>query len=234
MSKASIAGLFGSSTPAAVFLRRLRRAVARNSAADLEAMGWSRAGALAAATLDFLFMGFAAFAWGTLSDNLARIVVLSGSLLLGLGLVTAGRAQGSGGLAAGGGLVGIAARWRLYDDGGQQRLNPQGGVAASRSRWYDPAPTSPTTVAPSAGALITAYDWRTAMLVVGARRVELLIPASFLVRPAPKSADDAARRMTTASTGRMDAAQEAFAAVHRVRGRAFRLLRGAFRTDLPR
>ena len=59
-----------------------------------EAMGWSRAGVSAAATLDFLFMGFAAFAWGALSDRFGtRIVVLAGSLLLGLGLVTASQAQ---------------------------------------------------------------------------------------------------------------------------------------------
>src|SRR6201995_6053334 len=59
-----------------------------------ESMGWSRAGVSAAATLDFLFMGFAAFAWGTLSDRFGtRIVVLAGSIFLGLGLVSASQAQ---------------------------------------------------------------------------------------------------------------------------------------------
>jgi predicted MFS family arabinose efflux permease len=51
---------------------------------------------------------------------------------------------------------------------------------------------APVTVAPSASALITAYDWRTAMLVIGIAAWALLIPACFLVRPAPKIADDAA------------------------------------------
>jgi MFS family permease len=47
---------------------------------------------------------------------------------------------------------------------------------------------APLTVAPSAGWLIAAYDWRTAMLVIGIAAWALLIPASFLVRPAPQSA----------------------------------------------
>ena len=55
--------------------------------------GWSRTGISTAMTLDFLAMGFAAFGWGALSDRFgARIVVLSGGLLLGLGLVLASRA----------------------------------------------------------------------------------------------------------------------------------------------
>src|SRR3981189_2493391 len=47
---------------------------------------------------------------------------------------------------------------------------------------------SPLTVAPFASWLITAYDWRTAMLVIGIASWALLIPASFLVRPAPPAA----------------------------------------------
>ncbi len=51
-------------------------------------MGWSRSGVSAAATIDFLAMGLAAFFWGALSDRFGtRIVVLSGALLLGAGLV---------------------------------------------------------------------------------------------------------------------------------------------------
>ena len=54
--------------------------------------GWSRAGISSAMTLNFLVMGVAGFAWGTLSDRLGpRIVVLSGAALLGLALVLASR-----------------------------------------------------------------------------------------------------------------------------------------------
>src|SRR6476620_8486617 len=73
---------FGTMLSLAVFLQPIS-----------EAMGWSRAGVSAAATLDFLVMAVAAFFWGTLSDRFGtRIVVLAGSLLLGLGLVTASQA----------------------------------------------------------------------------------------------------------------------------------------------
>jgi predicted MFS family arabinose efflux permease len=51
---------------------------------------------------------------------------------------------------------------------------------------------APLTVAPSASALITAYDWRTAMLVIGIAAWALLIPACFLVRPAPQNAGSTA------------------------------------------
>ena len=44
-------------------------------------------------TLNFIAMGVAGFGWGALSDRFgARIVVLAGAVLLGLGLVLASRA----------------------------------------------------------------------------------------------------------------------------------------------
>src|ERR1700750_1436289 len=52
--------------------------------------GWSRTGISTAMTISFLAMAVAAFLWGALSDRFGpRIVVLCGSLLLGLGLVLA-------------------------------------------------------------------------------------------------------------------------------------------------
>src|SRR6266536_4865137 len=47
-----------------------------------EAMGWSRTGISIASTLNFLAMGFGAFAWGPLSDRFGtRSVVLAGGVL---------------------------------------------------------------------------------------------------------------------------------------------------------
>ena len=52
--------------------------------------GWSRAAISVAMTINFVVMGLGGFAWGALSDRFgARIVVLAGALLLGLGLVFA-------------------------------------------------------------------------------------------------------------------------------------------------
>src|SRR5215813_1494932 len=167
---------FGSMLSLAVFLQPIS-----------EAMGWSRAGVSAAATLDFLFMGVAAFFWGTLSDRFGtRIVVLSGSLLLGLGLVSASQAQtlwqfqllfgGLIGIAAGSfyaPMMAVASAWIEKNRSLAVALVSAGmGVA-------------PVTIAPTASWLITAYDWRTAMLVIGCAAWALLIPACFLVRPAP-------------------------------------------------
>jgi len=53
--------------------------------------GWSRAGISSAMTLDFLIMGLASFVWGAASDRFGtRIVVLTGAIMLGLGLLLRG------------------------------------------------------------------------------------------------------------------------------------------------
>src|SRR5581483_3606553 len=126
-----------------------------------EAMGWSRAGVSAAATLDFLFMGFAAFAWGALSDRFGtRIVVLAGAIILGLGLVLASRAQSLWqfqllfgtliGIAAGAfyaPMVALASAWIEKNRSLAVSLVSAGmGMA-------------PLIVAPTASLLISSYDW---------------------------------------------------------------------------
>ncbi len=181
---------FGTMMSLAVFLQPIT-----------EAMGWSRAGVSAALTLDFLLMGVAAFFWGTMSDRFGtRIVVLSGSVLLGLGLVTASRAQslwqfqllfgGLIGIAAGSfyaPMMAVASAWIT-----QHRSLAVALVSAGMG-------VSPVTVAPSASWLITTYDWRTAMLVIGIAAWALLIPTSFLVRPAPKANDTEAAGVAEAA-----------------------------------
>ena len=174
---------FGAMLSLAVFLQPIS-----------EAMGWSRAGVSAAATLDFLCMAVAAFFWGMLSDRFGtRIVVLAGSAILGLGLVLASQAQNLWQFQlAFGGLIGIAAG-SFYAP-----------MVAVASAWIEQHRSlavalvsagmgvAPLTVAPSASWLITTYDWRTAMLVIGIAAWALLIPACFLVRPAPHGAGNSA------------------------------------------
>ena len=215
---------FGAMLSLAVFLQPIS-----------EAMGWSRAGVSAAATIDFLCMAVAAFFWGTLSDRFGtRIVVLAGSLLLGLGLVTASQAQslwqfqllfgGLIGIAAGSfyaPMMAVASAWIS-----QHRSLAVSLVSAGMG-------VAPLTVAPTASWLITTYDWRTAMLVIGIASWALLIPASFLVRPAPQSAEDASARYRHAGDGLDRGAGVPHAAIHHAGAGAFRLLRGAFRPDLP-
>jgi MFS family permease len=155
-----------------------------------DATGWSHGGVSIAATLNFLVMGVSAFVWGALSDRLGtRIVVLLGSLFLGIGLVAASQAPSLllfqvlfgvfVGMAAGSfyaPLVAVASVWIE-----QHRSLAVALVSAGMG-------VAPLTVAPSARWLISAYDWRTAMLVIGIGAVCLLIPASFLIRKPPVTA----------------------------------------------
>ena len=57
------------------------------------ATGWSRTGISGAMTIVFVTMGLGAFGWGALTDRFGpMIVVLSGGVLLGVGLALASRA----------------------------------------------------------------------------------------------------------------------------------------------
>jgi MFS family permease len=154
------------------------------------ATGWSRAGISAGMTLNFLIMGIGAFAWGAISDRFGiRIVVLTGAVLLGLGLFLASRAQSllmfqlTYGI-----LVGLAASAFFAP------------MMAATTAWFDTQRSlavslvsagmgvAPMTISPLARWLLTTYeDWRVAMLLIGVLAWALLLPAAFLVRrpPAP-------------------------------------------------
>ncbi len=154
---------------------------------------WSRAGISSAMTLNFLVMGVSGFAWGALSDRFgARIVVLAGAVLLGLALVLASRAHSLLAFQVGYGvLVGMAASTFFAP------------MIALTTAWFDRQRSlavslvsagmgvAPMTISPFARWLITAYDWRTAMLVIGIGAWALLLPAAFLVRQPPKPAAEA-------------------------------------------
>src|SRR5947209_53691 len=151
--------------------------------------GWSRAGISSAMTLDFLVMGAASFAWGAASDRFGtRIVVLSGAVLLGLGLLLASRAtsllqfQLTYGI-----LVGLAAGSFFAP------------MIAATTTWFENNRSlavslvsagmgvAPMTISPFARWLISTYDWRTAMLVIGILAWSLLLPAALLIRQPPVS-----------------------------------------------
>lgn len=165
-----------------------------------EAMGWSRAGISTAALLNFLAMGIGSFLWGALSDRFGtRIVVLSGGILLGFGLTAASQAatlvqfQLLFGV-----VVGLA---------GGSLFAP---LTATTTRWFTRNRSlavalvsaglglGSTTVAPLSRWMISSYDWRIAMLVLGGLAWALIVPAAMLIRRPPTVAPAATPTMADA------------------------------------
>jgi MFS family permease len=149
--------------------------------------GWSRAGISAAMTVGFIVMGFAGFAWGTLSDRIgARPVVLIASIMLGLGLFISSRASNL--------LVFQIAYGGLVGGAGGAFFAP---LMATTIGWFDKhrslavslvsigGGVAPMVVTPFASVLISAYGWRTAMLMIAIGASTIIIPATFLIRRAP-------------------------------------------------
>lgn len=151
---------------------------------------WSRAGISTAMTLNFLVMGLGGFVWGAATDRYgARPVVLIGALLLGLALVLSSRATSLLEFQiVFGVLVGLSASAFFAP------------MIAITTRWFDRnlslavslvsagMGVAPMTISPFASWLTEAYDWRTAMLVIGIGAWVLLIPAALLVRRPPEAA----------------------------------------------
>jgi MFS family permease len=151
------------------------------------ATGWSRAGVSSAMTLNFLTMGIGGFAWGAASDRFGtRIVVLTGALVLGLGLTLASRATSLPAFQLTYGiLVGLSASAFFAP------------MIAATTGWFEQNRSlavslvsagmgvAPMTISPFARWLISTYDWRTAMLVIGITAWTVLIPAALLIRRPP-------------------------------------------------
>ena len=152
-----------------------------------ESMGWSRGAISGVALSMWITYGIGSLMWGMLAERLgARRVVVAGGFLVGLGLVVASRITSLWQLyAAFGGLVGIAAgafyapltttatRWFTANRGLAVALVSAGTglgtfVVAPLTRW-----------------LISTWDWRVAMVVLGDIVWLVIIPLGLLIREAP-------------------------------------------------
>jgi MFS family permease len=174
-----------------------------------EQTGWSRAGISSAMSLNFLTLGAGSFFWGWASDRWGvRRVVMIGSVLLGLALVIASRAESLGQFQlAYGVFVGfsssafmapmIAAVMGWFE---QRRALAVSLVSAGMGM-------APLTMSPLAQYLVTTYGWRPAMLTIGILSWALLIPCALAVRTreaaeAPKPGAVASKEVTESSAAK--------------------------------
>jgi MFS family permease len=161
-----------------------------------DATGWSRTGISSAMTIVFLTMGVGAFGWGALSDRFGPLIVmLSGGLLLGLGLALASRTTS---------LLEFQLVYGIVVGGAAGAVFVP--TIATVTGWFDKHRSlavslvsagmgvAPMTISPFASWLITSYEWRTALLAIAILSWVLLVPAALLVRrpPALAGGEDAA------------------------------------------
>src|SRR5271166_5653468 len=170
--------------------------------------GWSVTGVSSAMTIGFLAMAFASMAWGGLSDRFGpRAIVLAGSVILPGSLALASRASS---------LIAFQLVFGLLVGAGAAAIIAP--MMACVTGWFDTHRSlavslvsagmgmAPMTMASLVAWLVSAYDWRTALLMVAGVAAVLMIPTSFLVRRAPAlergaaalPADDAPPPMTVA------------------------------------
>lgn len=152
-----------------------------------ETMGWSRSAISAVALVNWLAMGVGSFFWGALADRIGgRGVAIGGGLLLGLGLVLSSQAQ---------------ALWHLYATFGCMVGFAVGAfyapLTSTATKWFTARRGLAVAlvssgiglgillVAPLARALITVYDWRIAMLIIGDLAWLVIIPLALLIREDP-------------------------------------------------
>ncbi|MBL6618141.1 MAG: MFS transporter, partial [Reyranella sp.] len=180
-----------------------------------DATGWSRTGVSTAMTIVFLTMGVASFGWGALTDRFGpKVVVLSGGVLLGLGLTLASRTQS---------LLAFQLIYGIMVGGAAGAVFTP--TFATVTGWFEKHRSlavslvsagmgvAPMTVSPFASWLITHYDWRVAQFVIAILAWVVLIPIAFLVRRPPAQPDERERAiarpgaMTGAADPNMTAAQ---------------------------
>ncbi len=168
-----------------------------------DATGWSHAGIASAMTLNFIVMGIGGFFWGAASDRFGpRPVVLIGAVILGLALMLASRAETLLQFQlAYGVLVGLSASAFFAP------------MIAATTEWFDEnrglavslvsagMGVAPMTISPFARWLITAYEWRPAMMIIGIGALILMIPAALLVRRRPSPPQDMHEAMVAADGG---------------------------------
>jgi MFS family permease len=152
-----------------------------------QTMGWSRSAISAVALVNWLAMGVGSFAWGALADRIGgRGVAVGGGLLLGLGLVLASQAQALWHLHVAFGLMvgfAVGAFYAPLTSTATKWFTARRGLAVALVS--SGIGLGILVMAPLARALISAYEWRIAMLVIGDLAWLVIIPLALLIREEP-------------------------------------------------
>ncbi|MDR0181856.1 MFS transporter [Lysobacter arvi] len=156
------------------------------------ATGWSRGALSSAMTLAFLSMGVGGFVWGALSDRVGpRKVVLAGALLLGLACVLASRSATlwqfrlTYGVLMG---VAVSSFFAPVIAATVSSFEKRRNIAVSLVSAG--VGVAPMTMSPLVAWLVSHYDWRQTLLIVGLVAWALTLPAVWFVRASsiPESA----------------------------------------------
>ena len=149
-----------------------------------QATSWSRTHISAVAFLTWVTYGIGSFVWGVLAGRSGvRTVVVTGGFLLGLGLVLSSQATALWQFAITfGGLVGVAvgAFYAPLTTNASNAFKANRGLAVGLVAAGSGLGTF--TIAPLARWLITNFEWRVAMLVLGDLAWVTIIPLAFLIR----------------------------------------------------
>jgi MFS family permease len=155
--------------------------------------GWSTTGISSAMTLAFIALAIGSITWGHLSDRVGpRIVVLTGSVLLTIGLALASLAPS---LLAFQLLFGVLVGFSV-----SAIFAP---MMACVTGWFDTRRSlavslvsagmgmAPMTMSPLAAYLVVVHPWRTSLQIIAALVAAIMLPVAFLVRRPPALANPA-------------------------------------------
>ena len=168
------------------------------------AMGWSRGAISSVALLNWVAMGLGSFVWGALSDRIGtRVVAVMGGVLLGLGLVLSSQ---------------VRALWQLNVTFGVMVGFAVGAfyapLTSTATKWFTARRglavglvsagigVGILAMAPLARALISAWGWRVALLVIGDLAWLIVVPAALFIREHPGDVGAAALGGAGAGAGR--------------------------------
>src|SRR6202044_2116123 len=153
-----------------------------------------------------LSMGVGGFLWGRLYDRYgARVVVLIGGVLQGVGLVLASQAQSLPWFLVAYGMIAGLAVGAVYVP-----------LTAATASWFTRHRSlavslvsaglalGTTLIGPFARWLIVTHDWRFAMLALGLMAWAVILPAALFLRPAPAIVAGSATALSASAANRAE------------------------------